>query len=106
MTQLQFKDEKEVEEYQRAGSEDRQVVIYAGTVYDVREYAPNHPGGAEYITDRLGKVIDEDFEEAEHTKSAHNVLRQLPVVGTVLSLMDNNSTSSNETKDRQEFAGA
>ena len=55
------------------------------TVYHVGEYMPNHPGGQEYIEDRLGKVIDTDFEEAEHTKSARNIMNELPVIGSLIS---------------------
>ena len=79
--------------------ENNQVVVFNGVVYDVKEYAPNHPGGVEYITDRLGKVIDTDFEEAEHTKSARNIMAELPVIGTLLTYSDNNSSTSNEEKD-------
>jgi cytochrome b involved in lipid metabolism len=45
-------------QYYLDDKEDHQVVIYGGNVYDVKEYAPNHPGGDKYITDRLGKNID------------------------------------------------
>jgi hypothetical protein len=43
----------------------------------------------------LGKNIEEAFEEAEHTKSARNVLHALPVVG-YLSNRDSTSSDSNE----------
>jgi predicted heme/steroid binding protein len=69
-------------------------VIFDGTVYDVKEYAPAHPGGDHYITERLGKNIEQDFEEAEHTKSARNVMKDLPIVGTLNSNSDSASTSS------------
>jgi 4-hydroxysphinganine ceramide fatty acyl 2-hydroxylase len=79
-------------DYYLANKSENTVVIYQGTVYNVKEYAPNHPGGDYYILDRLGKNIEHDFEEAEHTKSARNILADLPVVGTVES--DGQSTSS------------
>jgi len=93
---MKFSDREEVEAYFLKDKENNQVVIYQGTVYDVSEYAPSHPGGAHYLTDRLGKDIGQDFEDAEHTKSAHNVLKDLPVVGTVESdqQSDGDSTSS------------
>ena len=65
--------------------EGHQVVSYNGLVYDVKEYMPGHPGGEDYIKKLLGKPIDTDFEEAEHTKSANNIMKQLPVVGKLLS---------------------
>lgn len=50
--------------------QDRKVVIFKGTVYDVSEYMETHPGGSDLIENELGKAIDVPFEEAEHTKSA------------------------------------
>lgn len=61
--------------------EGKHVVIYQGTVYDVTEYMPTHPGGADYIENELGTNIDEAFEEAEHTKSARKIFKDLPIVG-------------------------
>ena len=40
-----------------------------------------HPGGSEILKDELGKNIDKPFEEAEHTKSARNIFKDLPIVG-------------------------
>jgi cytochrome b involved in lipid metabolism len=57
------------------------VVIYEGVVYDVEEYMGEHPGGADVIEAELGKNIEEPFEEAEHTKSAKNIFKDLPIVG-------------------------
>ena len=70
-----FKDEAEVMAFYESDKDNHQVVVFNGIVYDVKDYAPNHPGGIEYLSDRFGKVIDEDFEEAEHTKSARNVFK-------------------------------
>jgi len=56
-------------------------VIFEGKVYDVKEYMPNHPGGEEYLEKNLGKSIDEDFEEAEHTKAARKIFKDLPLLG-------------------------
>ena len=44
---------------------------------------PDHPGGGELIGDHLGKNIEEEFEEAEHTKSAKKLLLGLPKVGVI-----------------------
>ena len=44
---------------------------------------PNHPGGADYIENNIGKDIKEEFEEAEHTKSALKTLKSLPIVGQI-----------------------
>jgi len=68
-------------QYYQLDKEDHQVVLFGGIVYDVKEYMPQHPGGAEYLERNLGKNIELEFEEAEHTKSAKKTLQDLPVVG-------------------------
>lgn len=90
---IKFSCEEEVMEHYLKDKENHQVVIFDGVVYDVKEYAPDHPGGDHYLTDRLGKNIEADFEEAEHTKSALKVMKDLPIIGTVSS-SDTGSTSS------------
>lgn len=60
------------------------MVIYQGVVYDVAEYMGTHPGGEELIANEIGKNIDDPFEEAEHTKSARNIFKDLRVIGTVV----------------------
>jgi cytochrome b involved in lipid metabolism len=89
---IKFENDDEVMQHYLKDKENNQVVLFEGVVYHVKEYAPEHPGGDHYIMDRLGKDITEDFEEAEHTKSARKVLAALPVVGSVDS--DDKSTDS------------
>lgn len=60
-----------------------QVIIFEKVVYNVEEYMPQHPGGGDMIEKLLGKSIDEDFEDAEHTKSARKLFKELPVVGKI-----------------------
>ena len=43
------------------------MIIYKGKVYNVGEYKEQHPGGSDLLDKLLGKNIDEEFEEAEHT---------------------------------------
>ena len=93
---ITFKDEQEVLAFYEKDKESNRVVLYGGTVYHVAEYMPQHPGGEQYIEDNLGKNIEEAFEDAEHTKSAKNVLLALPVVGHLESHSDSASTDSNE----------
>ena len=45
---------------------------------------PEHPGGGQLIADLLGLNIDEAFEEAEHTKTAKKLFKDLKVVGRML----------------------
>lgn len=56
-------------------------MIYQGVVYDVEEYINEHPGGSDVLEDELGTNIEEAFEDAEHTKSARNLFKDLPVFG-------------------------
>lgn len=78
-------------EYYLQDKEHNQVVVFNNVVYHVKDYMPNHPGGAEYLSDRLGKVIDNDFEEAEHTKSARNIMKELPIMGKLANSSDSTS---------------
>lgn len=64
------------------------MIIFENVVYDVKEYMPEHPGGADYISNLLGKNIDEDFEEAEHTKFARKIFNDLPVRGRMKAFLD------------------
>jgi hypothetical protein len=43
-----------------------------------------HPGGVEKIEEYIGKVIDEAFEEAEHTQAARLIFRDLNKVGLLV----------------------
>ena len=99
---ITFKDEKEVLAFYEKEKTNNQVVIYEGTVYHVGEYMPQHPGGEQYLEDNLGKNIEEAFEDAEHTKSAKNVLLALPIVGHLESYSDSGSTDSNEKNKNAE----
>ena len=63
-------------EFYKQDPENNQVVIFENVVYDVKEYAPEHPGGGEYITDNLGTNIEDLFEEHEHTKAARKTLNE------------------------------
>lgn len=73
--------EQEVLRYYEEDKENNQVVLFEGIVYDVKEYAPEHPGGVDYISDNLGKNINEEFYEADHTKYARKILKDLPIRG-------------------------
>ena len=66
-------------------------------VYDVKEYAPEHPGGDHYIMDNLGTNIEDLFEEHEHTKAARKTLLKLPKIGVMADGADDNSSSSSLT---------
>lgn len=73
--------------------ESKSVVIYQGVVYDVGEYMETHPGGKDYIENELGTNIDEKFEEAEHTKSAKKIFKDLAVVGKMKNHEDTDASS-------------
>lgn len=77
----------------------KKVVIFQGVVYDVGEYVNEHPGGSELIETEYGKNIDESFEEAEHSKSARNIFRDLPIIGKMKESDTSSTNSSNEAKN-------
>ena len=83
MTSRVFSSEAEVLELYRSDKDNNQIVIFEGVVYDVKGYMPEHPGGGELIEEHLGKNIEEQFEEAEHTKTALKLLRALPQIGVI-----------------------
>lgn len=65
---------------------------------------PEHPGGADYISDNLGKNINEDFYEAEHTKFARKIFNDLPVRGKMDSSSEQ-TTKSTESSESISKAG-
>ena len=76
-----FTSEKHVAEYmQQTG---RKLVIFEGSVYDITEYIGEHPGGSDKIEPYLGQSIDLPFAEAEHTRSARNIFRDLDKIGVL-----------------------
>lgn len=72
-------------------------MIYQGLVYDVADYMSTHPGGEDLIENELGKNIDVPFEEAEHTKSAKNIFKDLEVIGRVKQSISEKETASNSS---------
>lgn len=89
--------------YYEADKEINKIVIFEGTVYNVSEYMPNHPGGEEYLQKNLGKNIDEDFEEAEHTKSARKIFIDLPVVGKMANNTESDDCKTSGSIERKEL---
>lgn len=65
-------------------------------MYELGDYVDQHPGGSELITNEYGTNIDEKFEEAEHTKSARNIFRDLPIIGKMKESDTSSTNSSNE----------
>lgn len=47
------------------------------------------------IEKELGKNIEQPFEEAEHTKSAKNIFKDLPIVGKMKEIETSSTNSSN-----------
>ena len=72
-------------------------------MYDVKEYMPDHPGGPEYLEKNLGTNIEEEFEDAEHTKAAKKTLYKLPLVG-VMKEDSSESVLSDETMEKAKGA--
>eukprot|EP00977_Amphora_coffeiformis_P022572 scaffold11051_cov165-Amphora_coffeaeformis.AAC.1 len=64
-----------------------------GNVYDLTEYAPDHPGGPEYVTDYCGMEATSAFD-MEHSTSLLGLIRQynLGEAVSTLSLIEGEST--------------
>ena len=86
-----FEDEKHVASFMK--TEGTKVIIYQGVVYDVGEYMETHPGGKDLIEDELATNIDDKFEEAEHTKSAKKIFKDLAIVGKMKNYEDTDASS-------------
>ena len=54
-------------EVQKHNNEKDTWVIIDGKVYDLTDFAPDHPGGSQIVTDRAGKDATEAFLEAHPT---------------------------------------
>mmetsp|Transcript_12749 Transcript_12749/g.19760 ORF Transcript_12749/g.19760 Transcript_12749/m.19760 type:complete len:89 (+) Transcript_12749:54-320(+) len=76
-----FDSAKDVLEFHKEDPVNRIVVIFRNTVYDVKDYFDEHPGGSDLIEELLGQEIDEKFEEAEHTKTARKIFSRFPIIG-------------------------
>jgi cytochrome b involved in lipid metabolism len=76
-----FDSEKAV--YDHYKKTDAPVVLYKGKVYNVGQYVPLHPGGADYISDLYGKNIETAFEDQGHSKSAKKLFEDFPVIGVL-----------------------
>ena len=57
---------------------------------------PEHPGGSHYIEDNLGKDIDQEFEDAEHTKFAEKMFNDFEVRGKMASLVAKEASEADE----------
>ena len=77
----EFVSEAEALEY--ASKLGLKAVLFQGTLYDVADYLPTHPGGEDLLADELGTDIEEKFEEAEHTRAARKILEDMPKLGRV-----------------------
>lgn len=82
-TRKKFENEDEVMDYYLKDKESNQVVIFENIVYNVKEYKSLHPGGPEYLETLFGKSIDKEFVERDHTLTAKNIFKDLPVIGTL-----------------------
>ena len=99
--EIDFPNERAVYDYFLKDKANNKVVIFEGVVYNVKDYLPQHPGGGDLIEALLGKNIEADFEEREHTKSARKLFNTFPVVGSVTSDLSSEqsvSTSSMSLK--------
>ena len=66
---------------------DKKLVVYRGVVYDVSKFLDRHPGGRKILDPLIGKPIDKEFAEQEHSENAKTYFGaegRIPQVGQVL----------------------
>ena len=64
-------------EVERANTEEKAWVVINGKVYDVTEFAEEHPGGEHLIQEVFGKDATEGFESVTHSDAAMEILEEL-----------------------------
>ena len=100
-SEIVFQTEAEVYQYYQKDQDKNQVIIFEGVVYDVKDYMPDHPGGGELIANLLGKKIDEEFEEAEHTKTAKKLFNDLKIIGRMAFSLKSTKTAESKKGNEQ-----
>ncbi|KAF5667095.1 NADH cytb-reductase [Fusarium heterosporum] len=53
--------------------------LWTLVVYDVTKYVPDHPGGADVLTEAAGTDASEDFDNAGHSEDAFEIMKDLCV---------------------------
>ena len=64
-----------------SNKDTNQVVIFENVIYNIKEYKNLHPGGSKILEELFGKSIDKEFLERDHTLSARNIFKDLPIIG-------------------------
>jgi len=66
-------------EVSKANTEDKAWVIIESKVYDVTEFAEEHPGGEHLIQEVFGQDATEGFNAIMHSDAAKEILEELYV---------------------------
>ena len=81
-----------VEDVSAHSTRDDLWVIIHGKVYNVTEYAKDHPGGVDVLRDVAGKDASSDYDEVGHSEDADEILASY-LVGTVSDWKAKRSTA-------------
>ncbi|XP_053616488.1 cytochrome b5-like [Plodia interpunctella] len=54
-------------------------MVYKDSVYDVTNYANEHPGGVESIVEEAGTDATKAFDQSGHTSDAREIMKKLKI---------------------------
>jgi cytochrome b involved in lipid metabolism len=79
-------------------------VTYKNNVYNVSEFAKEHPGGEDLLLDKAGQDITQDFEDVGHSPYAEETLQKLLVGPLTQPSATKDCTLVQVVKENQEFS--
>jgi cytochrome b involved in lipid metabolism len=82
-------------------------VSYKGHVYDLTEFAPDHPGGDDLVLDYAGKDVEEIMEDPvshSHSTSAFDILRE-HLVGRLPATAEEHAALADAKSGGADFSG-
>nr|XP_032830367.1 cytochrome b5-like [Petromyzon marinus] len=65
-----------MEEVKQRAAAGRLCLVIHGKVYDVSDFAAEHPGGESVLLEKSGKDATEAFEDAGHSGDAREMMQQ------------------------------
>ena len=65
-----------LEELKKHKSKDSCWLLIHGKIYDVTQFAEEHPGGEEILFESGGKDATQDFEDVGHSPSAEDLMEK------------------------------
>jgi len=64
-----------LEEVQKHNDKQSTFIVIHGNVYDITQFAAEHPGGEEVLFEQAGKDASEAFEDVGHSTDARDLMK-------------------------------